>query len=243
MGGWGPAEWEAAGTLATAGLALLALIFAGLQVREANKTRKAQAQPFVVVSLEPSRTSSFIIELVIENIGSTLARDVKFSFDPPLKSALYDDALEGSFLLREGIPTMPPGMRLARIFDSAIERREAGDLPWRFEVTVQFSDYRGKRDDPLQYVLDLEPFRSGTFTEQKSIHHAAKALDEIQKSLKGWTRGSRLQIAVRDADYHDWADTWQEEHGDGSHPSLGNPYPAGRPSPSKYDHLDPGGSS
>lgn len=105
---WGPAQWSAAGNVATAIIALLAVIYAALQVREAKRAREAQTQPFVVVSLQPSPVANFIIELVVENIGSTLARDVSFRFDPPLKSSLDDSRLEDSYLIQHGIPTMPP---------------------------------------------------------------------------------------------------------------------------------------
>lgn len=238
MGEWGAAEWSAVGSVSTAGIALLAVIYAALQVREARKAREAQTQPFVVVSLEPSRVANFIIELVVENIGSTLARDVSFKFDPPLKSSLDDsEPLKDSYLVKEGIPTMPPRMRLARVFDSAIQRQSAEDLPWRFNVEVRFSDHRGKQQDPLRYVLDLEPYRSGTFLTERGIHHAAESLDEIRKVLKTTTRGQRLRVAVHDEDYQNWSDHWQRERG-GRSPSLGTPWPAGRRSPSKFQHLD-----
>lgn len=187
--------------------------------------------------MTPSPVANFIIELVVENIGSTLARDVSFKFNPSLQSSLNDSELEESFLVRQGIPTMAPGMRLARIFDSAIQRQEAGDLPWRFNVEVQFSDYRGKGQDPLRYVLDLEPYRSGTFLEERGIHHAAKALEEIRNVFKTSTRGQRLRVSVHDEDYQSWSDRWQRERG-GRSPSLGNPWPAGRRSPSKFRHLE-----
>lgn len=221
-----------------AGIALLAVIYAALQVREARKAREAQSQPFVVVSLEPSRVANFIIELVVENIGSTLARDVSFKFDPPLKSSLDDsELLEDSYLVKEGVPTMPPRMRLARVFDSAIQRQKTGDLPWRFNVEVRFSDHRGKQQDPLRYVLDLEPYRSGTFLTERGIHHAAESLDEIRKVLKTSTRSQRLRVAVHDEDYQNWSERRQRERG-GRSPSRGSPWPAGRRSPSKFEHMD-----
>lgn len=237
MRSWGAAEWSAAGTVATAIVALLAVIYAALQVREARKAREAQIQPFVVVSLEPSRTSNFMIELVVENIGMTLARDVSFTFDPPLKSAMSDMKLEGSYLLTHGIRTMPPRMRLARIFDSAIQRDKNPELPWRFAVRVQFSDYRGKPQAPLRYVLDLEPYRSGRFLNERGIHHAAKALEGIHALLKSTISEQRIRVSARDEDYRNWSDQWQHKRG-GDTPSLGNPWPAGRPSPAKFRHLE-----
>jgi hypothetical protein len=140
--------------------------------------------------MTPSPVANFIIELVVENIGSTLARDVSFKFNPSLQSSLNDSELEESFLVRQGIPTMAPGMRLARIFDSAIQRQEAGDLPWRFNVEVQFSDYRGR-----------DRTRSGTCSTSNRTE-AARSLKSVAfTTLLGRSRrfetSSRLRHAGR----------------------------------------------
>ncbi|WP_184828011.1 hypothetical protein [Jiangella mangrovi] len=128
-------------------------------------------------------------------------------------------------------------MRLARIFDSAIQRNKDPELPWRFDVCVQFSDYRGKGQEPLRYVLDLEPFRSGRFVNERGIHHAAEALGEIRTLLKRSMRGGRLRVSIHDEDYARWSDRWQYDRS-GDTPSLGNRWPAGRPSPSKFQNLE-----
>ncbi len=76
--------------------------------REARRLRDEQAQPFVVVQLQPSPVSGQLLELVVENIGRTIARDVRFHFSPRLESALERYELADSPLLTSGIPTMPP---------------------------------------------------------------------------------------------------------------------------------------
>lgn len=233
---WGPDEWSAAAQMVTAGVALGAAEFARRQVGEARKTREAQAQPFVVVSLEPSEVDEQILDLVVENVGATLARDVSFAFNPPLRSSLKDDFLADSFLLRSGIPTMPPGMRLARVFDSALQR-EPTDLPWRFDVKVSFSDHRRRPQEPLEYVLDLEPYRSGTYLRLFTQHHAAEALRGMEATLNSIVQEKRLRVTVKDDDYATWSRRWQYDRS-GMTPRLNNPTPAGRRSPSKYDHLE-----
>ena|SRR6266540_1335421 len=84
---WSPADWAAAGTVATAIVALVAAWVGFRQVREARTLREEQAQPFIVVDFEPSRAWRNAINLVIENTGKTLAKNVKVTFEPSLESA------------------------------------------------------------------------------------------------------------------------------------------------------------
>src|SRR4051812_48588940 len=110
---WDAAAWEAAGTWTTAFIAVGAGSVAWQQVREARRLREAEAQPFIIVTLEPDPLDTFIVNLRVENIGQTLARDVEFTFTPPLASVMDENAdddagLAESYLVRDGIPTMPP---------------------------------------------------------------------------------------------------------------------------------------
>src|SRR5215211_8561973 len=89
--GWLTSEhWaavEALSTAVTAFVAVAAAIFAFVQVRQARLLRVEQSRPFVVANFEPSPGSHRNIELVIENIGTTIATDVTIEFDPPLEAA------------------------------------------------------------------------------------------------------------------------------------------------------------
>ncbi len=236
---WTPEDWSALSAGVTAIVAVVAALFAFLQVRQARLLREEQAQPFVVVDFESSAVWQNAIELVIENIGKTVARDVRVTFDPPLESTEQHEGydLSKSVLLAEGIPTMPPGKRVAALFDLSHKRYDSG-LPMSYVATVNFSDARGKRQDALTYVLDLN-FRYGLmrFTEY-GLHDGVKAIREIRDTMKKWTavhpRGLRVYTVDDDARRFD--ERWQMEHG-GHPPTLANPTPAGRRSPSRFDRY------
>ena len=74
------AAWSALGTWVTVVIYGALLIYAIRQVGEATRLRRAQTRPFVVVDLEPG----WLIFLTVENIGSTVARNVTFNFEPAL---------------------------------------------------------------------------------------------------------------------------------------------------------------
>jgi hypothetical protein len=78
------------------------------------------------------------------------------SFDKPLESMTRRRDLNDIKVIRDGIPAMPPEMRLAAFFDLA-HRRVDSDLPTDYSVEVSFRGIRGK-SQTLRYLLDLEVF-------------------------------------------------------------------------------------
>jgi hypothetical protein len=106
------ADWlTAVGTIGTFAIAGFAAWYARGQLLEARNLREAEAQPFVIVDVEPSITSRHLFNLVIKNTGETLARDVKIQFDPPLRSTLDSEGYPPAKFkaLASGIPALPPG--------------------------------------------------------------------------------------------------------------------------------------
>lgn len=199
--GLSAAEWAAIGTCATAVVALAAAAFAYFQVREARRLRLEQSQPYVVVDLQPSSVWSNILNLVVENVGRTVAHDVRFNFEPELRSTQDTRfPLRDSVLVREGIPSMPPGRRIQALFDVSHERKDS-NLPMRYDVEVDLRDSAG-RDLPTQrYVLDLSYLYGLTEVTEYGMHHAAKALREIEKSIGKWSDiHGRLKVWTRDED-------------------------------------------
>jgi hypothetical protein len=47
------------------------------------------------------------MKLVVEDLGPTVARNVRIKFDPPLKSASFADRVEGLKIFTDGIPPAP----------------------------------------------------------------------------------------------------------------------------------------
>ena len=221
-----PDEWTALGTMITAVVAVAAAVFAYSQVRELRLTRREQTRPFVVVDVQPSRVWANALNLVIENVGATVARNVTFEFQPPLKSTQdgsgYD--IGDSVLVREGIPMLPPGRRIETLLDISHERLRS-DLPLRYDVRVQLHDFRGKPQKPQSYVLDLGYLYGLTGLSEYGVHHIAKSLREIEKRVKKWSDiHGRLRVWVRDEDRHS-AEERGEEALTGRRPSLGTKPP------------------
>jgi hypothetical protein len=180
-------DWGNVPSWISAGIALFALaaaaaaaVFAYRQFDLARTLREEKARPFVVVDVEPVLHP--FTELVIRNVGETIARDVKLTFDPPLVTTLDDGNLDigKSFAIAEGIPTMPPGREYRMLFEHMPDRYDRTDLPRRYTVTVHSSGRSGP-EEPLVQVLDLDVLYGFQRIEIYGAHH-------IAKTLRAWAR-------------------------------------------------------
>jgi hypothetical protein len=133
------------GSATWAGLQFAALVvaagFAFYEAHQARMLRQAQAEPFVVAELEVSDDQQ--VHIVIANLGTTIAENVKLTFSPELKSSLEGKRELGVVPLREtkaftdGIPSLPPGKRFPALFD-VLYSRSRDTLPDVYEVSITY---------------------------------------------------------------------------------------------------------
>lgn len=184
------------------GLQLLVLTAAAVygrrQLNEAKELREAQTRPFVVIDLDSSVHTAF--DLVVKNIGPTLARDVRFEFDPPIRST--DDDLDPSKIkmFREGISTLAPGKEIRTLFENGPARYKS-DLPDTYEVTVTYTDQTGKRDYEEKIDLDFGLYWDRLTTTRRDVHDVHNQLETIAKEIRQWRPNlGRGLLAVTTAD-------------------------------------------
>jgi hypothetical protein len=226
LAAWGPEHWTALATVVAAAVAFAAAVFAGFQVWELRRTREDQSRPFVIVDIQPGPAWANLLDLVVENIGTTAATDVRLTFDPPLKQSRDDGhPLAESSLLRDGIRMLPPGRRMTAFFDTSHERKQS-ELPMSYEVTVSLSDARGRRQPDQRYTIDFGYLYGLTQVREYGMHDAAKAVTEIQKTIKKWADiHGRLRIWSRDEDRYRLNEV-AEEALTGGRPSLATQRPS-----------------
>jgi hypothetical protein len=121
------------------------------QLELAEQVRKDQAQPYIYVDIRPDRTGH-IMMLVIENTGSTVARNVRVSFEPPLVSTDFPEVADLE-VLRTGVPALPPGRRISWYFDTG-PSIFSHDVPKRYTVTIDGEGPFGAIDQ-LRYEIDF----------------------------------------------------------------------------------------
>jgi hypothetical protein len=196
----------------TAFVAAIVGFIALLQVREARRLREEQAQPYVVVYMEPSAAAPQIIDIVVRNFGATVAHNVQIEVTPPLRRTVPSG--EEEVWLFDRLPVLVPGQEWRTLWDFA-PSRASSDLPDRYEAVVSYEDSRGKRLPPLRYVLDWGTHSGRQMVVTYTLHDAAKALREINSKMSRWQERADggLSVWVRDGDARDkqLRDAWEAQ--------------------------------
>jgi hypothetical protein len=202
MAAWTASEWSAVASSVTALAVVIASFFGLRQVREVRRLREEQAQPYVVVYMEPSAASPQIVDLVVRNFGATVAYNVQVKMTPPPRRTVPRG--EEDLRLFDSLPNLVPGQEWRTLWDFA-PSRAGSDLPDRYECVVSYEDLKGRSLPHFRYVLDWSVHRGREFVTTYTLHDAAKALREINSKLSRWQEatGGGLKVWVRDGDAKD----------------------------------------
>jgi hypothetical protein len=112
-----------------------------------------RTRPLMSAELRPRILARGTAELVVANVGHSVAKDIQVTFEPPLPELDSQDREEtmASFLRRryaQRIPTLAPGHELVNIYaqlrgDGSHGLRES--VPYDLTVTFEYGDDRGNR--------------------------------------------------------------------------------------------------
>lgn len=153
------------------------------QLELAERVRREQVQPYVVVALRPRAPESQVLVLAVTNVGPTMAHDISIEVDPPLRSShgsKFEENLKTAMARK--IPVLPPGQVLTWFMDTGPGLDRNPELPKEYSFTVRASGPFGPME-PLTYLVDLAVLE-GTDLNSESVEGR---LNEITKNLKELT--------------------------------------------------------
>lgn len=161
-----------------------AAVFGWFQLREAQRLREAQARPFVVLDVENARRPG-LFDLVVKNMGRTIARNVRFAFVPRLESSMGHVDIDRLKMFRDGIVTLAPGKEIRTLFDSGPKRYEA-KLPDVYAVTIA---YEGEHGKAYSETLDLDfgLYWNRMYVAIHDLHDVHRELSKIRQEMGRWT--------------------------------------------------------
>lgn len=154
-----------------------------------EQMQRDRAQPYVVADVRASSHSGHLLQVVVENRGNSVARDVRVSFDPPLQRRLGPDS--GTFDgLDGGITFLPPGGSLSWHLGTSFSYFEDGQAPPPpSTVTVRCIGPFGEVE-PLVYDLSLADFAGqAAEVDAGSLANVEKALQDLTKTVERWRTG------------------------------------------------------
>lgn len=137
------------------------------------------------------------IYLVIENVGNTVAKDVKIKFEPELKNSI-----DNEFNNLKEISYLPPNYKIKTFFDMMRNYHNAFQEHPHTKFIISYENIYGnilKREyeSNLDYLYDLEHLTSESETIEMSLykirkefHQTNRKLDNIKKEFN--TTNSKL---------------------------------------------------
>jgi hypothetical protein len=176
-------------TVLSTAFVIAAALVGGWQLWESRRSREDQTRPFVVIDFE---TRKGMIFLAIENVGRTLARNVRFKVTPELSGTLDDLnrahpwSIGNLKMFRDGIPTLAPNKRIVTLMDSSFQRKPE-DYPDVYEVVIEYDSASGRKRYSEPITLDLGIYWGLMRVEQKDVDDIHKRLEELVREVKKWT--------------------------------------------------------
>ncbi|AEB85043.1 hypothetical protein [Alicycliphilus denitrificans] len=154
------------------------------------------SQPQIVAYYQPSERQQSIIELVIENVGTGNATDIKFSKPIPIGwYGIEAPSGHGSYIPTSGIPLLAPGQRLVfhgGQFGGLAKELGAGGLP--LDITYKFNPPMWRKKTVVDTcVLSIEHFR-GMATMKSMEQAVVDAIEGRNSTTIKDIRGSLQKI-------------------------------------------------
>lgn len=163
-------------------------------VDETKKLREAQTEPLVFVTIQPREEWISFIDMVVQNIGSGPAYDVKFNVEQDF-TYRENERLSSLGLFRDGIGYMAPGQRIQFFLTSMIENFDE-KVKSHPEITVMYTN-SGSRQDRRKYILDFGWMVGMRQLGTPPLTEIAKAIKDIQRDINFFSTGfKRLGVEM-----------------------------------------------
>lgn len=170
--------WQAIGAMGTLAVAFAAAVFAYFQVREAAKTRRDQARPYVVAFLERSEHSN--VDLIIKNFGQTAARHIQLVWDRPVRST-FERGKGEEMKLPDSLPLLAPGQEWRTVWDFNGRRIDEAEPAHLLELS-----FRGTRRRELhreEFEIDSKHFHHEMRIVRNGLHEINESLGKLERQI------------------------------------------------------------
>jgi hypothetical protein len=154
--------------------------------RSLRRDSRDRTRPVLSAELLPVVLARGTSELVVQNIGASVATNIRVAFDPPIP----DTGTLSAYLVRRyahPIPTMGPGRRLTNIYAQMVDGQPDEPVPEDFTVAFDYEDSRGDSYHD-RYLLSLKTLLNQT-TSQPSNTDEPGMRKRLLAALEAIARG------------------------------------------------------
>lgn len=186
-----PDQLTAFWTAVTGVCAVVTSIVAIASLLAIRADSRDRTRPVVGAELLPIVLSHGTCELVIQNVGASVAKNIRVEFDPPIRAGMGKIAGYLERRYQEPIPTMGPGRRLTNVYG---HRRGDGtaafdeDVPLDVAVTIKYEDSHGRNYQDMyrltSQTLMNETTTSPSNTDEKGMQRRlVQALEAVARGV------------------------------------------------------------
>ncbi|MGP2948266.1 hypothetical protein [Serratia nevei] len=150
---------------------------------------KENTSPDVIVYLEQNSDAKTILDIVIENIGKSAARDISFNLNKQLVQNAFRGDTKGEMsagALITGIPFLAPGSSRVSMFGDyhGISNFLGNE---KVKVTTTFRKANGRklfsRKITSESYIEIQSFARASSSDNTNEHKIAMSLSKIEKVL------------------------------------------------------------
>ena len=167
---------------------LVLAVLTGIYVWLTRRILDAQSDPCVIITVMHDEDRPSMLQLVVSNVGTGIANDIRLEFSRPLPAKAFgiseeeakqpEEMTDGPLI--DGIPALGPGeCRKIDWGQYGGLKKALGDS--QIVATCRFKKQE-KEMKPMICPLDIASFK-GTAAPKSSSAKAADALEKISKSL------------------------------------------------------------
>lgn len=189
------------------------LIIAILTFRQAKSFEKERTRPIMQAHLRIAEDFDKSLDLIISNVGQTVAHNVSFEFIPPLPETPLEELNKTSSstifyehplkiirerFLEESILTWVPGYETSAMFWISKEdgsRTSIEGLPDRLKIKITYTDNQGKSTKYCDTFELNAALLFGTREPKTSLYKIQKDLQEIHRELRSIREGKKYPQA------------------------------------------------
>lgn len=190
---WSAVNWEMVASIASAAAVIVAVV-AILQVRNLEKEK---AQPSIAVSIDRNAAVPWIYELVVQNLGHTEARDVRISIEK--KTDAGQAGTRDAPIIPNVWPVLVPGQVWRSTWGTLDQHgKGTGDdaVADIYQAVVTYKGLKGKDREPTTFDLDWGMFYRRSYMDEKTVHHVALYLADLNKNMKAVLGEMKMQRAT-----------------------------------------------
>ena len=175
----------------------LYMIFTRKIVKETQAMRRAQAEPWVVVYVEPSEHWINLLYLVVRNVGNGLARNIKLTADPNFEY-IKGEFLNDLGIFKHGIDSLAPGQIYRLFFTSMVEDTER-KMQTEICITVEYESAVTAQRHRNSFTIRFKEFQG--FTQvgepplQQLVKHTRDLVNEV-RSVRHMLKSEYIKVAA-----------------------------------------------